>query len=60
MFVCSYPCFCRNIDVCEDPSLNVGFRTLMEQKQDILAKGYPLITHINNLNFIPVKFRGQI
>lgn len=53
MFVCSYPCFCRNIDVCEDPSLNVGFRTLMEQKQDILAKGYPLITHINNLNFIP-------
>lgn len=46
------------IHVCENPCLNVGFR--IEQKQDILAMSYPLKIHINNLNFIRGKFRGQI
>lgn len=48
------------IYICENLCLNVRFRTLMEQKQDILAIDYPLIIHINNTNFIPGKFRCKI
>lgn len=49
-----------HISIYENPSFNVKFRTLIEQKQDILAMDYPLIIHINNPNFIPGKFKCQM